>query len=292
MISVILVTYNSMAVLPNCLWSLEQSSSATGLEIVVADNGSVDGTVQWLEIYKTKQEFPFVAFVVVPLEGNQGFAYANNRAMEKAAGETLLLLNPDTVINSDAISVCAAVLARDTSIGAVGCRLVLPDGKLDRACKRSFPTLWNSFSRFTGLSVLFPRSRFLAGYNLTYLDEHGAYSVDCLCGAFMMVPAKIRRTIGDLDEDYFMYGEDIDWCLRIKRAGYCVHYEGTVSTLHLKGGNGGKRTSDSLKHFYETMPLYYTKSLFPRSSYIVAPLLRVILKFVYHVHVLIKGVKI
>lgn len=259
MISVILVTYNSMSVLPSCIHSLEQCSAARELEIVIADGGSSDGTLEWLYEYKERYEVSFLGVQLVRLSSNRGYAYANNRAIERARGDFLLLLNPDTIVQPSTIETCLNTLTKDQTIGAVGCRLLLLDGKLDRACRRSFPTLWNSLMRFSGMSLLFPQSRILSSYNLSYLDECESYPVDCLSGAFMMVPTDVAKKVGPLDEDYFMYGEDIDWCYRVKQKGFKVWYEGKVTTVHLKGGNGGKKSQLSLHSFYATMGIYYRK---------------------------------
>ncbi|MCL6444331.1 MAG: glycosyltransferase family 2 protein [Alicyclobacillus sp.] len=259
-VSVVVLTYNSLKVLPECLASLERCTSASDLEVIVADNGSNDGTVDWLCAYEAiAKSKPFARFVFLPLGKNRGFAYGNNRAMEQSSGEYILLLNPDTIVGERAIETCVARLRENPDIGAVGCRLTLPNGKLDLACRRSLPTLWNSFCRFSRLSFIFPRSRLFAGYNLTYLDEYGSYDVECLCGAFMMVPRRVYEAVGGLDEDFFMYGEDVDWCCRILRGGYRIRYEGSVETLHLKGGSGGRRTPRSKRAFYGAIWLYFTK---------------------------------
>ncbi|MCL6446037.1 MAG: glycosyltransferase family 2 protein [Alicyclobacillus sp.] len=289
MISVVLLTYNSRRVLPDCIRSLEACTSAQDLEVVIVDNGSTDGTKPWVDAY-LRSSHPFVGVKALYLEKNYGFAYGNNRGLEQTRGDLLLLLNPDTVVGRDAIAVCAARLSANRRVGAVGCRLELPGGVLDKACKRSFPTLWNSFGRFSGLARCFPRSRWLAAYNLTYLDEYGSYPVDCVCGAFMMVRREVYERVGGLDEDYFMYGEDIDWCYRIREAGYTVWYEGTVTTVHLKGGNGGKRSSASVRHFYDTMYLYYTKTRGRGCSLIGASVLKGLLRLMYHVHVVVTRV--
>ena len=259
-VSVVVLTYNSLKVLPECLASLERCTSASDLEVIVADNGSNDGTVDWLRAYEaTVKSKPFTRFVFLPLGENRGFAYGNNRAMEQSTGEYILLLNPDTIVGERAIEICVARLRENPNIGAVGCRLELPNGKLDLACRRSLPTLWNSFCRFSRLSFVFPRSRLFAGYNLTYLDEYGSYEIECLCGAFMMVPRRIYEMVGGLDEAFFMYGEDVDWCYRIREGGYRIWYEGSVTTLHSKGGNGGKKTPESRRAFIQAMWIYASR---------------------------------
>ncbi|WP_429726405.1 glycosyltransferase family 2 protein [Alicyclobacillus sendaiensis] len=265
LVSVIVVTHNSRGVLPACLASLERSTCAEDLEVIVVDNDSHDDTVAWIRDYQLgEQSKIFASFLFLPLGVNRGFAYANNRGIEQSNGKYILLLNPDTIVGERAIEVCVRRLREDSAIGAVGCRLELAGGKLDYACKRSLPTWWNSFCRFTRLSFLFPRSKYFAAYNLTYLDEYGSYEVECLSGAFMMVPRRVYDEVGGLDERFFMYGEDVDWCHRILRAGRRVWYEGSVTTLHLKGANGGRKTRKSKLAFYSSMFLYLSKWRFLR----------------------------
>ena len=260
MISVILVTYQSMKVLPDCLKSLEKCSSCDVLELWIVDNQSQDGTWEWIERYESeKSTKPFQNIHVMQLAENKGFAYANNRALEKAAGDYFLLLNPDTIVGENAIQVCYDKLKADQTIGAISCRLELGNGEMDRACRRSFPTLWNSFAYFSGLSKVFPNSPKFASYQLTYLDEYGSYPVDTVSGAFLMIPKAVYEIIGGLDEDYFMYGEDIDFCYQIKQSGLQVWYEGNATTIHLKGGNGGKISKSSLMNFYTTMGTFFGK---------------------------------
>lgn len=284
MISIVLVTYHSLDVLPNCMASLERCDVASDCEIVAVDNASTDGTFQWLEAYVARVQHPFVRVTCRQLDANHGYAFANNRALEIAQGDFLLLLNPDTVVVPNAISKVMSRLQENGRIGAAGCRLVLPDARLDRACRRSFPTLWNSLARLSGLSLLFPRVRPLSSYNLTYLDDRGSYEVDSLSGAFMLVPRRVYERVGDLDESYFMYGEDIDWCYRIKQDGYKVWYEGTVQVLHLKGGNGGKRSVASLRSFYDTMLVYYKKHHAKHYPAFVQTLLVVALNLLFYMH--------
>lgn len=290
MVSVILVTYNSESVLEGCVSALKECSSASQLELIFVDNCSSDRTREWIEeLVGGERASIFTALKVLYLSENHGYAYANNRGLDLANGELLLLLNPDTLVGQNAIEYCSDRLASQSEVGAVGCRLQLLGGELDRACRRSFPTLWNSLARFSGLSLLFPNSRLVARYNLSYLDEHGNYPVDCVCGAFMMVSRSVYENVGGLDEDYFMYGEDIDLCWRIKGIGYEVWYEGAVTTTHLKGRNGGKRSRQSLRNFYDTMYLYYTKTRQIEATSLFPQLLRIILVLAYYAHLSFRG---
>ncbi len=284
MISIVIVTYNSLAVLPNCMEALERAQGAANFDVIVVDNASSDDTRDWLQSYVQIQGSSFARILTIDLDENHGFAYANNRGLEQAHGEYFLLLNPDTEVGPLAIQNVAQQMSRDTRIGVATCRLFLKDGKFDRACRRAFPTLWNSFTRLSGLSLLFPRSRLFAGYNLTFLDDSQCYEVDCVSGAFLMTTQAVYEQVGGLDEDFFMYGEDIDWCYRIKQQGYKVWYEGTVSTLHLKGANGGKHSKESLRSFYDTMLLYYQKHHMDKYPKVFELYLRISLSFMYHLH--------
>jgi GT2 family glycosyltransferase len=144
---------------------------------------------------------------------------------------------------------------------------VLPDGRLDLACRRSFPTPTRALYRLTFLSMLFPRSRRFGQYNLTYLDEHAEAEIDAACGAFMMVRAEIRETVGLLDERYFMYGEDIDWAYRMKEAGWRVMYVPTATVHHLKRASSRSWRPQTIRHFHEAMRIFYRahyESRYPR----------------------------
>ena len=320
LISVVMVTYQSEHCLPACLRSLEQAIGASRMELILVDNASPDETWGLIDAYERRTDLPFARVRTLALPENRGYAYANNRGLALACGELLLLLNPDTVVTPDAILRCAAVLKGEASfhteaavelastsgtsinatcgvqeqgarIGVVGCRLELPDGTLDRACKRSFPTLANSFYRFSGLSLLFPQSKRLAAYNLTYLEERGNFPVESVCGAFLLTTREVYEQVGDLDEDYFMYGEDLDWCYRIKRQGFTIWYEGSVTTLHVKGGNGGKRSAASLRHFYQTMLIFFQKHYTNRYPALVFYLVRIGLAALFYSHVTVQNVR-
>lgn len=259
LISVIIVTFNSVAVLPECIASLERCSSATDIELIFVDNASTDGTWCWIKGYADAHSFLFRKVEMRNLEINKGFSYANNRGIEIASGDYILLLNPDTVVGQFAIQSCQACFLENRRIGAVGCRLELPNGKIDLACRRSLPSLWNSMTRFLYLSRLFPKVASLSSYNLTYKEEMDSYPVGCLCGAFLMISRSVCQQIGGLDESFFMYGEDVDWCKRISDAGHLIWYLGSETTIHRKGGNGGKKSASSINDFYHSMVIYFDK---------------------------------
>lgn len=297
-VSVVIVTYQSENCLAACLQALEHSTASAFLELILVDNASTDATWSLVERYATRDDLPYQRVFTQRIEQNRGYAFANNAGLALSTGAYLLLLNPDTVVGRETIAACVQVLDRadrilfrgegmqdGPRIGAVGCRLELPTGALDKACRRSFPTLWNSFCHFSRLARVFPRSVWFANYNLTYLDERGSYPVECVCGAFMLVSRQAYAATKGLDTDYFLYGEDIDWCYRIVQAGFTIWYEGSVTTLHLKGGNGGKRSATSLRHFYETMGLFYRKHYQKRYPLWVLAMVDTALRILYRLHV-------
>jgi GT2 family glycosyltransferase len=283
MISVVLVTYQSHGVFEPCVEHLASCTSAHRMELIVIDNASPEPSWEKTKQILSSYESRFQSIKVQRLAENRGYAHANNRGAELAAGEFLLLLNPDVFVEPETVQRSLSVLQQRDDLGAVGCRLELPNGSLDKACRRSLPTLWNSFTRFTRLAHVFPKSPWFAGYNLTHLPDRGSYAVGCLCGAFLLMRRDLYQKVGGLDEDYFMYGEDIALCQRIQDFGYLLWYEGTANAVHVKGGNGGKKSSQSLKAFYEAMDIYYRKT--HPNSVLGAWIVTLATRLLYQVHV-------
>jgi N-acetylglucosaminyl-diphospho-decaprenol L-rhamnosyltransferase len=235
-VGIVIVNWNTRDLLRGCLRSLAASDPSVKRRVVVVDNASGDDSVAML-----RAEFPEV--IVLENAQNIGYAAANNLGLRRLgfgqpcapeAPRYALLLNPDTELPSDALRAMIARLDADPKIGAGGPRLVLPNGKLDLACRRSFPTPEVAMWRMLGLSKLFPKSRLFGRYNLTYLDEHLETEVDCVVGAFMMVRREAIARVGLLDEAFWMYGEDIDWAYRIKQDGWKILYYPKVTVLHIK----------------------------------------------------------
>jgi GT2 family glycosyltransferase len=152
-----------------------------------------------------------------------------------------------------------ALMDEQQDVGMVSCRLVTQDGSLDLACRRAFPSLWDGFCRASGLSQWFPKSRLLAGYNLTYLDEHKTCEVDAVNGAFMFARREAVEEVGLLDEDYFMYCEDLDWCFRFGRSGWKVVYHPAATTVHLKGQSGNPKSSAMIRELFRSTKLFIVK---------------------------------
>jgi GT2 family glycosyltransferase len=251
-VSVIIVSYNTRDRLRACLRSIEQSLDRPSIEVFVVDNASADGSADMVA-----QEAPWVMLVRSPVNG--GYAYANNIAIKRARGRSLLLLNPDTELEGTALRGLLADLDAHPDVGAVGPKLVREDGSLDLACRRTFPTPSVSFYRMAGLSRLFSRSRRFGRYNMTYLDPDEEADVDALSGACMLARREAVEHAGLLDERFFMYGEDLDWALRIKSAGWRIRYNPKVVVLHHKGEASRQSSERATVAFYEAMYLFYAK---------------------------------
>jgi len=253
-VSILIVNYNTCDLLRQCLRSIFMEDQGLELEVLVVDNGSTDRSGEMVT-----REFPEAR--LIRNSRNLGFSVANNTAMREARGRFLLLLNSDTIVLPGTLRRIVDYLEQNPEVGVAGCRLVRPSGEIDYACRRSFPTPLVSLTRFVRLNRLFPRSRLFARYNLTYLEERGTYEVDSVVGAFMLLRREVVDEVGGLDEDYFMYGEDIDWCFRIKRANWKVAYVGDTDIIHYKGASSRKESFRMNYHFHRAMVLFHTKHL-------------------------------
>lgn len=227
-LSIIIVAYQSRDELPACLASLPHELLGRSVEICVVNNSPDDGTAEWIV-----QEFPAVR--CLEPGPNLGFGRANNRGYRATTGECVLFLNPDTVCSSPALEHCVRRVLAEREIGLISPRLELADGSMDLACRRSIPTLWDGFCRAAGLAAAFPHTALFAGYNLTHLSVDGTYAVGAINGAFMLGRRAMFEEIGQFDENYFMYGDDLDLCIRVARAGFTVVYDGRQVITHLKG---------------------------------------------------------
>ena len=262
-LAIIIVNYNTREDLRRCLDSLQRGMGTLACEVVVVDNASSDGSAAMV-----REAHPWVQRVIEnPVNG--GYAYANNiglRAVGYGSGQPIealpryaLLLNPDTVLPPDALTQVLAFMDATPDVGVVGPRMVRPDGSLDKACRRSFPTPAVSFYRLSGLARLFPNSPRFARYNMTYLDEHTQADVDAVVGAFMLMRAQALEQAGLLDETFFMYGEDLDLCYRIKQRGWRTVYYPAVTVLHVKGAASRRASRRAIAAFYDAMRIFHNK---------------------------------
>ncbi len=251
-LSIIIVNYNVKEFLENALISIKKAIEGINAEIFVVDNASEDGSVEMI-----KQKFPEVNLIAN--SENLGFAKANNQALKLARGKYILLINPDTIVQEDTFKVLISFLESHPECGMVGCKVLNPDGTLQLACRRSFPTPWVAFTKMIGLSSLFPKSKIFAKYNLTYLNPDEVAEVDAVSGSFMMIRREVYESVGGLDEDFFMYGEDIDWCYRIKKAGWKIYYVPFTQIIHFKGESTKRSNIDEIRVFYEAMKIFVRK---------------------------------
>ena len=256
-LSIIIVNYRTYDLTKQTIESVINEDHHFSYEIYVVDNASADGSLENLKKDFSKESENGLIKFIANAE-NKGFAHANNLVMDQISAKYVLLLNSDTIIVDDCLEKCIEYMETKNTVGAVGCKVLLPDGTLDKACRRSFPDFNVSFYRMTGLSHIFPKSKRFGRYNLTYLDENETYEVDCLVGAFMLVRSAAIRQVGLLDETFFMYGEDIDWCYRIKSAGWKIMYQGEAKIIHYKGASS-KQKNKLIYEFYRAMYIFYNK---------------------------------
>ena len=257
-LSIIIVNYCTYDLTKQAIESVTGKDHPFSYEIYLVDNASQDGSFEILQEDFKKQSADGLIKFIASTE-NRGFAHANNLAIPKSTAKYVLLLNSDTVVLKDCLAKCINYMEKDEDIGALGCKVLLEDGSLDKACRRSFPTFSVSFYRMTGLSRLFPKSRRFGQYNLTYLDENQTYPVDCLSGAFMLVRSQVILSVGLLDEDFFMYGEDVDWCYRITAGDWKILYYSGAEIVHFKGSSSGKNKVKLTFEFYRSMYIFYNK---------------------------------
>ena len=254
-LSVIIVNFNTKDELRNCLSSIYESRQSTTYDVWVVDNHSSDSSAEMVE-----DEFPQAE--VIKSEVNLGFSAANNLVLRRVQSDFILLLNPDTIVSDYIFDRMIEFLQTSLDAGMATCKLVKADGTLDLACRRSFPSVWDGFSRAVKLSTVFPKSRFFAGYNLTFLDENQTYEVDAINGAFMMAKREAVEEVGLLDEDYFMYMEDLDWCFRFKEKGWKIYYVPTAQVIHLKGRSGKQNSARMIRQFFKSMKWFCLKNYF------------------------------
>ncbi len=250
--SIIIVNYNTRQLTLDCLDSVYASNTSYSYEVIVVDNASRDDSVQAI-----REAYPQVHLIAN--QNNTGFAVANNQGMEVAKGRYILLLNSDTVVQPDTLHTMIYFMDRHPEIGASGCKVILPDGSLDKACKRGFPTPSASFYYAFGISRLFPDRPKFNQYQLGHLSPDDEYPVDCLVGAFMLVRRETIDQVGGLDETFFMYGEDIDWCYRIKEAGWGIFYYPRTYIVHYKGGSARRKPLKITYEFHRAMWVFHRK---------------------------------
>lgn len=258
-VTTVIVNYRLKYFLEQTLLSVEEAYTEVDGHTIVIDNNSGDDSIDFLE-----ERFPSVTFI--RNKENVGFARANNQGFTLADTEFILVLNPDTIIGNDTLKDAVNWMDEHPNCGAVGVKMIDGNGHFLPESKRSFPSTWNSFCKLFGLSSIFPKSRLFARYHLRYLHEDSAHEVPVLAGAFMLLRTELTKKVGGFDEDFFMYGEDMDLSFRMLTDGMTNYYL-PIPIIHYKGECTKTESLNYVKIFYEAMHIFYRKH-YPRSSWL------------------------
>lgn len=250
-LTIVIVNYNVKYYLEQCLFSVERALNGIQGEVYVVDNASSDGSIEYL-----RHKFPWVYYI--ENKKNLGFSVANNIAIRKARGEYVLLLNPDTIVGEDTFRQCIEFMDAHPDAGGLGVRLQRTDGSMALESRRGVPTPWTAFCKMSGLCTTFPNSTVFGRYYMQYLPLDRAVEIEVLSGACMMIRAEVFTKCGLLDEDFFMYGEDIDMSYRILKAGY-KNYFLPVNILHYKGESTQKSSYRYAIVFHKAMYIFFKK---------------------------------
>lgn len=251
-LSIIIVNYNVRFFLEQALLSVRKGVRNIAAEIFVVDNNSVDGSVKML-----REKFPDV--ILIQNKENVGFAKANNQAIAKAKGEFILLLNPDTIVEEDTFEKCLQFMDGHPEAGGLGVKMLDGKGNFLPESKRGFPTPFVAFCKAFGLSRIFSHSKFFNRYHLGFLSENETHEIDVLAGAFMFLRKAALEKAGLLDEQFFMYGEDIDLSYRIVKTGYKIFYFPETRIIHYKGESTKKGSMNYVRMFYQAMIIFSQK---------------------------------
>lgn len=277
-LSVIIVSYNTKELTLACIETVLNSvCDPYKIEVLVVDNASTDGTVE--EIRST-----YPSALCIKNRTNVGFSKANNRGIEVAHGRYVLLLNSDTEVPGNTLKDLIVYMDKHADVGATTGKLLLENGTMDPACHRGIPTLWASFTYVSKLEYFFPRSKLFGQYHQYYKDLTTIHEVDCISGAFYMVRREAIEAVGILDESFFMYGEDVDWSYRIRKAGWKIIFNPTVTVLHRKKQSGRHHKNrlqrvETDKYFHENNLRFYMKHFAQQHPWIIRQLIRKVFAF-------------
>jgi GT2 family glycosyltransferase len=250
-LSIVIVNWNTREFLSRCLRSVYDTTLDLDFEVIVVDNGSADGSQEMVQ-----QEFPGVSLIANT--ENKGFAKANNQAIRRSRGRYVLLLNSDAFVRENTIEHTVAFMDGHPEAGMAGCKLLFEDGRLQPSCY-SFPTLFTEFFIAVGLDRLFPKSRLFGKYGMTYWDFDDIREVDVILGAFMLVRATAVDEVGLMDERYFMYSEEVDWCYRFREKGWKIYFYPHVEAVHLGGGSTRRVRAEMLIRLYGSRIEFFRK---------------------------------
>ncbi|MBL1280235.1 MAG: glycosyltransferase [Fluviicola sp.] len=251
-LSVIIVNYNVEYFLDQCLDSVKKAMKNSSVEVIIVDNNSIDGSLQMLND-------KYSNFHLIANKDNVGFSKANNQGIEIAKGKYVLLLNPDTIVEESTFEKVIDFMEKNDDAGGLGVRMIDGKGNFLPESKRGLPTPKVAFYKIFGLSKLFPKSKKIGQYHLGHLSEFETNEVDILSGAFMLMRKKALDKVGLLDEDFFMYGEDIDLSYRIQKGGYKNYYFAGTKIIHYKGESTKKSSVNYVIVFYNAMVIFAKK---------------------------------
>lgn len=265
-LSIIIVHYNTPDLTSACLRSIATSDTGSySVETIVVDNGSTEHLRVPNRLRSTR---------VIRNDANLGFSAGNNIGIRASIGRYILLLNSDTEVQPQTIRYMIGFLDNHPEYEAATCLVQLPDGTMDPACHRGFPTPWSAISYYLSLERLFPRMRLFAGYHQLYKDLRTIHDVDAISGAFFFIRRSTIDRIGLLDEQFFMYGEDLDWAYRIRVIGGRIAFVPEVSILHRKKQSGRSHREAGIRkrskqQFYDTMRIFYDKHYSRKYGFLV-----------------------
>lgn len=289
-LTIIIVNYKTFELTKNAVYSILDKNNHFTYEIIIVDNASNDGSLESLNDYFSN-EINRNLIKIIANPSNDGFAVANNIAIKESNSDYILLLNSDTVVVDDCLNKSLKYIKENEAIGALGAKVLLENGELDKACKRSFPDIDVSFYRMIGLSKLFPGSKRFGRYNLSYLDENEINEVDALVGAFMLIRREAIQEIGLLDETFFMYGEDLDLCYRIKEAGWKIVYYPESQIIHYKGSSTNKQDKKLIFEFFRAMKIFYNKHYKDKHNFITNKIVFLGIDVFYHIKLFLNNLK-
>ncbi len=268
-LTIIIVNYETPVLVENLVKTILLTLHDFIYEILIVDNSKNENLRFKCEDEKIK---------ILKLTENKGFANANNEGFKLARGLYLLFLNSDSLVYENSIDEPLRFIKKHNEIGALGIRQLLKNGRLDKGCKRGFPTPLASFYYFSGLSKIFKNSRKFGAYQQTFVNETDLREVDCVSGAYMLMKKSVFSLVGGFDEQFFLYGEDVDLCYRLKKNGFKNFYYGKVWFTHLKNGSGANKLA-VIKHFYKSMEIFYDKHYKKKYGFIVNCLVKISIKF-------------
>lgn len=250
-VSIIIVNWNTRDLLAKCLRCVQETTKRSSYEIYVVDNASTDGSQEMV-----RRDFPAVKLIANT--ENVGFARANNQAIRVSQGRYVLLLNSDAFVKDNCIDHMVAFMDSHPEAGMAGCKLLYEDGRLQPSCAR-FPTLASEFYIALGLDKLFPKSKIFGSYLMTDWDYSDTRPVDVIMGAFMLARADVIHKVGVMDEQFFMYSEEVDWCYRFQAAGWKIYFCPEVETVHLWGGSSKAVKVETLIRLYRARVQFFRK---------------------------------